>query len=76
MSKPTDNNGVGFSEQHGEQRRYDTESAEFGCLGAEPAPPVTTGGVSFPLDAVVVVVVVVDLDVEAGLLPWSVEGRG
>lgn len=44
--------------------------------GAEPAPPVTTGGVSLPLDAVVVVVVVVDLDVEAGLLPWSVEGRG
>lgn len=46
--------------------------------GAEPAPPVTTGGVSLPLDAVVfvVVVVVVDLDVEAGLLPCSVEGRG
>lgn len=43
--------------------------------GAEAAPPVTTGGVSFPLDAVVVVVVV-DPDVEAGLLPSSVEGRG
>jgi hypothetical protein len=47
--------------------------------GAERAPPVTTGGVSFPLDAVVVVVVVDPdevADVEAGLLPWSVEGRG
>lgn len=50
--------------------------------GAEPAPPVTTGGVSFPLVAVVVVVVVVDpdevADVEAGLLPSSdeLEGKG
>lgn len=51
--------------------------------GAEPAPPVTTGGVSFPLVAVVVVVVVVVdpdevADVEAGLLPSSdeLEGKG
>lgn len=50
--------------------------------GAEPAPPVTTGGVSFPLVAVVGVVVVVDpdevADVEAGLLPSSdeLEGKG
>lgn len=50
----------------------------WAAWGAERAPPVTTGGVSFPLDAVsvVVVVVVVDPDVEAGLLPLSVEGRG
>lgn len=50
----------------------------WAAWGAGRAPPVTTGGVSFPLDAVsvVVVVVVVDPDVEAGLLPLSVEGRG
>lgn len=47
--------------------------------GAEPAPPVTTGGVSFPLDAVVVVVDPDEVfDVEAGLAPSSseLEGRG
>lgn len=48
--------------------------------GAGTAPPVTTGGVSCPLDAVAVVVVDTDevVDVEAGLARSSseLEGRG